>query len=300
LQKTFCLVKKIFVFLYCIIFVPVLPGAQKPGSTLAVRDSLQIPVIPVAINQYSQATQTILNYNKFLNSRGTPIAMAVKPKKINSIDGLFYLIAALVLLMGIIRFFFAHYFTNLFRVFFNTSLRQSQLTDQLLQAKLPSLFFNLFFIVSAGTYAYFILWHYGFINGPHKWLLLGACILCLSCIYMAKYSALKFTGWVTGYKPSTDTYIFIIFLINKIIGVLLVPFIVLIALAQLPIANACALISLLVVVFLLLLRFFRSYGLLQSQLKVSQFHFFLYIAGVEIIPLLLLYKGLLILLGKNL
>jgi Domain of unknown function (DUF4271) len=290
-------VKQTFFLLYCIIFVPALLCAQKPDSTLAIKDSLQSPVI--ADSQYNQALQTILGQNKFLNSSGTAVSMAVKPKKSKSAEGVFYLLAGLVLLMAIIKFFFARYFANLFRVFFNTSLRQGQLTDQLLQAKLPSLFFNLFFIISAGTYAYFLLQHYGFITTQQKWVLLGACIGVLGLVYVVKYSTLKFTGWVTGYKSSTDIYIFIIFLIGKILGVILIPFMVLIAFAKLPIANAAALISLLMVGLLFLLRFIRSYGLLQNQLKVSRFHFFLYIAGVEIIPLLLLYKGLLILLSKN-
>jgi Domain of unknown function (DUF4271) len=292
-------VKQIFFFLYCIIFVPALLYTQKPDSASVIKDSLQNAIIPTAINQYSQAVQTILGQNKFLNSSGTPVSMAVKTKKATANDGIFYLIAGLVFVMAIIKFFFVRYFANLFRVFFNTSLRQGQLTDQLLQAKLPSLFFNLFFIISAGTYAYFLLQQYGFITQQQQWVLLGACIGVLGLVYVVKYSTLKFTGWVTGYKSATDTYIFIIFLISKILGVILIPFIVLIAFAELPVANAAALISLLMVVLLFLLRFIRSYGLLQNQLKVSRFHFFLYVAGVEIIPLLLLYKGVLILLSKN-
>ncbi len=313
-KKIFCLVKKFFFFLYCSIFVPFLLCAQNPDSTLLKKDSSQIPnsatlavkdssknpVIAVPVNQYYQAVQSILDKNIFLNSQGKPVSMAVKSKKSKLTDSVFYLIAALVLLMAIIKFFFARYFANLSRVFFNTSLRQSQLTDQLLQAKLPSLFFNLFFIISGGTYVYFLLQQYGLVTNQQQWLLLlGTCIAGLGIVYIVKYSTLKFTGWVTGYKSSTDTYIFIIFLIGKILGVLLIPFIVIMAFAKLPVANAAALISLLVVVLLFLLRFIRSYGLLQKQLKVSPFHFFLYIAGVEIIPLLLLYKGLLILLGKN-
>jgi Domain of unknown function (DUF4271) len=278
--------------------VPALLYAQKPDSALVIKDSLQNAVIP-AINQYNQAVQIILGQNKFLNSIGTPVSMAVKTKKVTANDGMFYLIAGLVFVMAIIKFFFARYFVNLFRVFFNTSLRQGQLTDQLLQAKLPSLFFNLFFIISAGTYAYFLLQQYGFIAQQLQWVLLGACIGVLGLVYVVKYITLKFTGWVTGYKSATDTYIFIIFLISKILGVILIPFMVLIAFAKLPIASAAALISLLMVILLFLLRFIRSYGLLQNQLKVSRFHFFLYIAGVEIIPLLLLYKGLWILLSKN-
>jgi hypothetical protein len=70
--------------------------------------------------------------------------------------------------------------------------------------------------------------------------------------------------------------------------------------ADAAIASVAALVSLLFAGLLLLLRFFRSYGLLQNQLKISRFHFLLYLAGVELIPLLLIYKGLVILLQKNL
>jgi hypothetical protein len=75
---------------------------------------------------------------------------------------------------------------------------------------------------------------------------------------------------------------------------------VLIVFSDEAIAKASGFISILIVSFFLLLRFFKSYGLLQNQLKVSRFHFFLYIIGVEIMPLLLIYKGLLFLLSKNL
>jgi len=251
-------------------------------------------------SRYQLALDKLYSGNVLLNSKGTPVSMTVKPKSMVSRDVFFYLLMGLVFLMGLIKFFFARYFTTLFRVFFNTSLRQSQLTDQLMQARLPSLFFNLFFIFSGGTYAYFLLLQNQLINGQHIWVMVASCIALLGVIYLVKFSTLKFTGWVTGYTEATDTYIFVIFLISKIIGVLLLPFTILMAFSELPVANASAIVSLLVIGFLLLLRFFRSYGLVQNQLKVSRFHFLLYIAGVEIMPLLLIYKVLLFLLSKNL
>ena len=290
---------RLFGFFFFMICIPALVIAQKPDSVFIQKDSLQAPVVTIA-NRYENALQTILKQNTFLNSRGTPVTMAVKIKKTKSTDTVFYLLAALVFLMGLIKVFFARYFTNLFKVFFNTSFRQSQLADQLLQAKLPSLFFNAFFIISGGVYIYFLLLQYKFITDINQWTILASCILILGLVYLAKFSTLKFTGWVTGYKEVTDAYVFIIFLICKIIGVLLVPFIILMAFTDAAIANGSALASLLIIVLLLLLRFLRSYGLLQNQLKVSRFHFFLYIAGVEILPLLLIYKGLLFLLSKNL
>ncbi|NOT91304.1 DUF4271 domain-containing protein [Ferruginibacter sp.] len=292
--------KKLLFCFCCMLCVPIFIYAQKPDSSLVQKDSLQQQVVMPVVNKYNLAIQTLLDQNTFLNSKGIPVSMAVKAKKAGEEDAIFYLLAALVFIMALIKFFFARYFATLFRVFFNTSLRQSQLTDQLLQSKLPSLFFNIFFIISGGVYVYFLLMQYRLISGNDKWIMIGACILILGLIYIAKFSTLKFTGWVTGYREATDAYIFIIFLICKIIGILLIPFTVFMAFADPAVAITSALISLFIIGFLLLLRFFRSYGLLQNQLKVSRFHFFLYIAGVEVIPLLLIYKGLLLLLTKNL
>ncbi len=294
------MVKRLFFFLSFFVFWPILIAAQNIDSVSVLKDSLQNPVLPVSDNHYGSVLQVILKQNNFLNSSGTPVTMAVKSRRPKSSDEVFYLLAGLIFLMAIIKYFFARYFNNLFRVFFNTSLRQSQLTDQLLQAKLPSLFFNLFFILSGGSYIYFLLLHYGLLSNRHNWVILLSCIAILGLIYFVKFCTLKFIGWITGYKEVTDTYVFIIFLICKIIGILLIPFITLMAFSDFAIASSSALVSLLIIGFLLLLRFFRSYGLLQNQLKISRFHFFLYITGVEIIPLLLVYKGLVLLLTKNL
>jgi len=144
------------------------------------------------------------------------------------------------------------------------------------------------------------LLQYGLITGNRRWMLISSCVIVLSAIYFIKFASLKFTGWATGFTETTDTYIFVIFLIAKIIGIILIPFTVLMAFSALPVTSISAMVSLLIIAVLLLLRFFRSYGLLQNQLKVSKFHFLLYIAGLEIIPLLLIYKGLLFLLTKNL
>ena len=242
----------------------------------------------------------LIKENSLLNSTGKPAALAVQSRKEKNMDSMFYLLTGLVLLLAFFRYIFGRYFSNLFRVFFNTSLRQSQLTDQLLQAKLPSLFFNLFFVISAGLYSYFLMLHYHWLNQQNVWIMIALCIGALGLIYFMKFCTLKFTGWVTGYGEEADTYIFVLFLINKIMGIFLVPFTILMAFSGNAIAATAVPFSLIIIGSLLLLRLFRSYGLLQNQLKVSRFHLFLYIVGVEILPLLLIYKGLVFLLNKNL
>jgi hypothetical protein len=185
-------------------------------------------------------------------------------------------------------------------VFFNTSLRQNQITDQLLQAKLPSFLFNIFFVISGGIYVYVLLSYYGFFNAGYKWSIILSSITLMGLIYFVKFCTLKFTGWITGLNAEVNTYVFVIFLINKILGIFLVPFIIVLAFSASGFVKIAALISMMCIGILLLLRFFRSYALIQNQLKISRFHFFLYIACLEIIPLMLIYKGLMIYLTKNL
>ena len=212
---------------------------------------------------------------------------------------MFYLLLLVVLFLAFLRLFFERYFNNLFRVFFNTSLRQSQLTDQLLQAKQVSLFFNILFAVSGGLYVYFLLHHFQWIKDKQPISTIGVCVLAVATIYFVKYISLKFTGWLTGYKDAANTYLFVIFLINKILGILLIPFIIVIAFAAGFLQYPAVLVSFLLIGLMFLLRFLRSYGLLRKEIKVSRFHFFIYIAGVEVMPLLLIYKALMVLFGKN-
>lgn len=297
--------KQIFFFgLYFLLFSASL-CAQSLDSSKQKKDSLQFKADSLGTGQSTDSVKpvvvnkdTAIFKNKILNLDAVAVSLAVSTKKVNGKDALFYIITALVLLLAFFRYFYSRYFTNLFRVFFNTSLRQSQLTDQLLQAKLPSLLFNFFFVLSAGIYVFVLLDFYHFIKPDAKWLFLLSSIAIMSLIFFIKYCTLKFTGWLTGLQEATDTYVFVVFLINKILGICLVPFIIILAFSDVAIVKNAALISLMIICIFLLLRFLRSYGLLQNQLKISKFHFILYVAGIELLPLLLIYKGLMIYLSK--
>lgn len=281
--------------------------AQAADTVLVQNDFLQVQTMAVdsvskgdsSLNPGNLKPPIAFN-NKLLNYNAEPVSFAVQFKKVNSDDELFYMIAVLVLLLGFLKYLYKRYFTNLFRVFFNSSLRQSQLTDQLLQAKLPSLLFNLFFILSAGLFGYtFLSWSHS-IDNDNKWIFIFTAIAIAGFIYFIKFCTLKFTGWITGLSEITNTYIFVTYLINKIIGIFLVPFIIIMSFSDDAIVNIAALVSIMSIGIFVLLRFVRSYGLMQNQLKISKFHFILYITGIEILPLLLIYKGLMLYLSKML
>jgi len=265
-------------------------GQIKIDSTIAARDSLQI-TDPAAINkQHAANLDSFLKKNKYLNITAAPVSLAAKEKNREGKEFFFYLLGIVILLVAVFKVFYTKYFNNIFRVFFNTSLRQNQLTDLLLQAKLPSLIFNIFFVVSTGLYAWLLLDHYHLLKEKNNYLFIGLSILAVGIIYLVKFLSLKFMGWISGMGTATDQYIFVIFLINKITGILLLPFIILLAFSPGSWLNAVIISSFCIIGILFLLRYLRSYGLLQNQIKINAFHFLLYIAGVEILPVLILYK----------
>lgn len=214
-------------------------------------------------------------------------------------EGLFYLLTGVVLYFALIRLLFGKYLNNLFSVFFRVSLKQKQIREQLLQTPLPSLLLNLFFIICGGIYISFLLRYYNFRGTDNFWLLIVNSIIALGMIYLAKFIILKIMGWIFNISEATDTYVFVVFLVNKLLGILLVPFLILLAFSAPQVVTVLVTLSFSVVAVFFAYRYIISYAPVRKEIKVSQFHFVLYLCAFEIIPLLLIYKVLLTYLERS-
>lgn len=207
---------------------------------------------------------------------------------------LFYYLVFLLILFGLLRSVFAKYFYDLFRVFFKTTLKQRQTQEQLLQSPLPSVFMNGFFVLSAGLYVNFLLQYFQLSIAENFWLQYLYCGAALASIYIVKFIGLKITGWLFNATTATDAYIFIVFIINKILGVFLLPFLLLLAFATGLLYSSALIFSWFGIGLLILYRFILSYRAIRKEVKLNSFHFLLYIIGFEVVPLLLIYKLLLL------
>ncbi len=206
-------------------------------------------------------------------------------------DELFYLMMGVLLLLAFIRMVFSKYFRNMFLLFFQTSLRQKQTRDQLLQNNLASLLTNFLFLVSAGLYITLVIQYYHWTDLGF-WMIAAGSASVLLLVYLAKYLFLLFTGWVFNTKEAAGSYVFVVFLVNKIIGVLLVPFLLILAFAATPLVNISLTVSIGLVGLLFIYRYWVSFAAVRSRLKVNPMHFFLYLCAVELLPLALIYKVL--------
>lgn len=232
--------------------------------------------------------------NNFMIGFATEVISAESDMKVfKGKELLFYYVVFLFLLFGFLRQNFGKYFYDLFRVFFRTSMKQRQISEQLLQSPLPSVLTNGFFVLSAGFYLNLLLVQFGYSLHPNFWMQYLYCIIGLASIYTAKYLGLQITGWIFNVRSATDAYTFIVFMINKMIGILLLPFIALLSFTSGALYEFALNFSILGIGAMLIYRLILSYGAVRNEITLNPFHFFLYLLAFEVIPLFLIYKLLL-------
>ena len=211
-------------------------------------------------------------------------------KKFNGEELLFYFLIGLLVFYAGLRLLFPKYFTDLFRVYFRTTLKQTQVREQLLQNPLPSLFLNGFFVVTGGLYASFILRYFNVAADLGFWELWLYSSFLLSVIYMIKFAGVKLAGWLFNKNEAASSYIFIVFMTNKILGIVVLPFLVLLAFSSKTIYIAAVILSIVLVSCIFLYRLYLSIAVVRNQVRINPLHFLLYLVAFEIIPLLILFK----------
>jgi hypothetical protein len=205
----------------------------------------------------------------------------------------FLIIIALISFVGIFRIANPSYLRNMFRAFRNPTLSTRQLKEQLRQDSAASLTMDLIFCISLGLYLYYVLAHIHnqkiILELPATVAILGFIFLFV-IVYTIRFLFLKFTGWVFNIAEITDNYTFNVFLINKILGLLLIPFTVILAFGQGQWVQASLFLSFLVIAILFLNRYLRSGVVFGYFIKFSKFHFFMYLCASELLPLAVLMK----------
>jgi hypothetical protein len=216
-----------------------------------------------------------------------------KPRKPVDRSSDFLIMVSLIGFVGVFRVANPSYFRNLYRAFRNPTLSTRQLKEQLRQDSPVSLIMDIIFCISLGTYVFFAVTYFhrnDFMTGYPPGLIMTGCIGLFMLVYIIRFLFLKFTGWVFNIPEITDTYAFNVFLINKILGIALLPFSVILAFGQGSWVQASLFLSILVIAVLLLNRYIRSGVVFGYFLKFSKFHFFMYLCASELLPLAVLVK----------
>lgn len=213
------------------------------------------------------------------------------------VEWIFYLFCGILLLLSFIRLAFFKYFADLFRVFFNTSMRQKQIREQLSQSPLPSLLLNIFYFIVGGFFVYFLLLHYNRLPPYPRWAVVLGSIAMLAILYMAKYVFITLLGYVFDKRPAAESYLFVVFMVNKILGLFLLPMTILLAYGSSSGREVVITLAMIGLVVLALMRMVRGFQAVSGPLRINILHFMVFVAAFELIPVLLIYRVLLIVIG---
>ena len=210
-------------------------------------------------------------------------------------DLLFYAFMGISFLLGLTKVLFPSYFNQVFWFFLHPSDRKHNVSEQLQgQYILPSLLLNLLFVLTGGLFLTLIMQ----LSGEQFWKSWAVFTSLLAGIYLLKYLVILFSGWLFGTPIASTIYNQVVFSINKIIGLVLLPTTLLMSYGSARTSSHVLSTVTVIVGVLLLYRYIASFLLIKGKLKVSAFHFILYLCAVEIIPLLLVYKVLLTNMGR--
>ena len=284
-----------------------LMAQQRPDTTIIVDTTSNIvssdSVYADSVKRVSDSLLVITNkkpvkdttsFKKLMTHPYLP--MQTKPSfRINELriapnfDGRFYLIIGMLFYLAFIKVTFPKYFSNVFQLIFQSPVRQKQTREQLQQNNLASLFSNILFILNASIFVSLLAVKNAWVD-----MSLYSCIaysaVGFSALYLFKFLFLWFSGWLFSQRDAIGNYSFIVFLTNKVMGVFLIPAILLLAFSPISVQDFAYNSALIVISILFVYRYLISFSIVRASLKVSAFHFFLYLCTCEVLPMLVLYK----------
>jgi len=204
-------------------------------------------------------------------------------------DLVFYVLIFIIFFLALVKSSFPKYFNSIFSLSFQATFRQTQTREQMSQNFFPAFMLNVLFILSVGLFITLFAQFYKWTNIPF-WQLFIYSTTILGIVYMVKYFVIFFTGWVFNAPDAAAEYRFIVFLINKLTGILFIPLLFVIAYTNDDVKKIAITIALCIAGLLIALRYLVSLARIRKNLNLAAFHFFIYLCAVEIMPLLVIYK----------
>ena len=278
-------------------YIPVLPKTYQiadawfiPSLHPNILDS-NIDILKDYKNYFNQQSTAFQLYFKNENkSKGNQVLYKIEQRyAVPDKNALFYLIVGILFLYGLINNLFPQYYPKLFSQFSQSSLRMLQNREQLVQNTVASMASNVNFILCFSLMSTLLIFnrHLLPITFWEAYLYVSMFFLLL---YLGKYICLQIVGFIFNVNDLISTYIFVVFLINKVLGILLIPFILILAFSS-PVYYTIAIVGAAILTLLLFLyRYLFSLTSVRNKLHISSFHFFLYLCAFEILPLIILYK----------
>lgn len=206
----------------------------------------------------------------------------------------FYFILAMIAVVGLIRFFEPQYLRDLFSSLVAPSHSGLTNKEKTQSASFLSFCLNIFFTISVAVYVFYLLDAFApkYVSGFNKIILIPIIALVFMTIYLSKFLIIKFSGWAFRLEEVTERYLHNVFVLNKVLGIVLLPFIVILAFGSIYVGQTAIYTSIMLICLMFVYRYVRSWQVFGTFFRYSKFHFFTYLCASELLPLAVLMKFL--------
>lgn len=211
------------------------------------------------------------------------------------------LFGAIIVLSLLLAFLFAGFrssFRKAYQNVINANILKQSYREMTTIGQAPLNLWYIFSWLSLGFFVFLLIRHYGTSPSTGFFTTLFYCIGSVSVLILLKHFVLFFIGSVFPVRKEVQLYNFLIVIFGIALGVLLVPFNILIAYLPEEFTQSAVYGALGLLLILYVLRTFRGLLISNRFLTFHRFHFLLYLCAIEIAPVIILLKLGLIYAGK--
>ncbi len=216
------------------------------------------------------------------------------PQTIEKIIPDWFTIIILILLVAVtlLKVFYSKIFFQIFKAFVNNNTANQIVRDENLLVQRASILLSVIGYVVLALFAYKVSQHFNYQNqymgkGFAKFLFIA---IFIGMTYSIKMISLKMFGVLFNYEKPVASYIFNLFLINNVLGIVILPLLILLTYSNPQYSNYILYFSVGIILLFLMYRLLKGILIWTSINRYNLFYLFLYICALEIAPLLIIFK----------
>ena len=207
-----------------------------------------------------------------------------------NLEWIFYSFLFLFLLTALLAKYSNGLVRKLWKIYANDGFIYRQSKDQMAQQPIYSLALNFLFILSSGFFVFFGMgWDQEF-TGNSRWIILFASFIIIALVYLFKLIFFKILGWAFGQEEAFDDYLFVVFLNNKLAGLIFLFASFIMAFSAATSSGLTFKLTLVLIGIMLLYRFLRGYQVFARHSRIGFFTLLLAFISLELIPSAVILK----------
>lgn len=220
------------------------------------------------------------------------------PKTLDKItpDWFTVILIFIVIAVTSLKVFYSRILFQIFKAFVNSNTANQIVRDENILVQRASVLLSVICYGVLAMFAYFISVKFNYQNsfigtGFVKFLFISFSI---AFAYSLKMISLKIIGFILNFEKPVAAYIFNLFLINNVLGMVLLPLLIILTYFNFPYSQYLLFASIAMVALFFIYRIIKGIIICTSATHVNLFYLFLYICALEISPLLIIIKVILI------